>query len=69
MSDSVVACNQEGCSNPKRPRGPECRKCYKTLHKRERRAQRAFERGMVPFSQVEFELSRKWYEQWEQEQD
>ena len=69
VSPSVVVCDQEGCTNPKRPRGPECRKCYKVLHKRERRAQRRFEERMVPFSQAEYELSRKWYEQWEQEQD
>lgn len=69
MSRSERVCDQDGCDRPARPRGPECRPCYKKLHKRERRAQRAFERHMVPLSEAEFEVSRKWYDQWAQEQD
>ena len=69
MSDSVLVCDQDGCSRPKRPRGLECRKCYKVLHKRHRRAQRAFEERMVSLDAVRFQLSRKWYDEWEQQQD
>lgn len=69
VSDLDVACSVDGCERPKRLRGPECRQCYKVQHKRGRRAQRRFEGRMVSLDAVEYQLNRKWYDLWEQEQD
>lgn len=68
MKDSVRLCNQPECSREARAKGDECRKCYKLLWQREKRAQEKFERSHASFDQSTSAVDRVSYIEWLLEQ-
>lgn len=66
---SSRSCVVEGCGNPARAQGDDCRKHYKLAWQREKRNQEKFEKSMVSLDDSTYALNVKWYREWYQEQD
>lgn len=65
----VRVCVESDCDQEARPKGPECRTCYKRNHKRNRRAQKSFENRTVSLDSAAFQLERKRYDEWHLNED